>query len=185
MIFLSQLSTSKIPIRSPFVLIFLILVTMASQPPLERSGSLRSVGSFDEDHSSIEAIIGASKQLRSRITELGKVITSLPDLAQAASIQAELEYIKPGLAKLAKCKTTDVKIRAGGEEHRLRDSQAALNTMCEQVAEATNQNWGRDKIPRKLELDPEGCIFKLDKDLELLRRSVTNVSPNERQSMFR
>jgi hypothetical protein len=158
---------------------------MASQPSLERAGSLRSLPSFEENPTSIETTIGTSKDIRSRVAELGKVMVSLPDLAAAASIQAEMECVKPSLSKLAKSKTTDVKIRAGGEEHRLRDAQTALCAMCEQVAETTNENWGRDKIPRKLELDPEGIILKLDKDLELLRKAVMNESPNERQSLFR
>eukprot|EP00613_Pedinella_sp_CCMP2098_P044152 CAMPEP_0171789436 /NCGR_PEP_ID=MMETSP0991-20121206/65105_1 /TAXON_ID=483369 /ORGANISM="non described non described, Strain CCMP2098" /LENGTH=212 /DNA_ID=CAMNT_0012398799 /DNA_START=153 /DNA_END=788 /DNA_ORIENTATION=- len=77
---------------------------------------------------SVEGIITQSKKLRTRVSELGRTQKVSPDLRALASVHADVQGLKACLSKLAKNATqhTDVKIRAGGEEHRLRDAEATL-----------------------------------------------------------
>ncbi len=145
----------------------------------------RSGNAGDESVTTVESIITQSKQIRNRITELGRGLKVAPDLVTAAALHVELESLKPKLLKLAKSMITDVKIRAGGEEHRLRDAQAALFGLAEDAARAVSSvAAGEEHLSRHGSLDASDSMAVLDDQLALLRRHVFDESANERKGLF-
>ncbi len=136
-----------------------------------------------DDLSSVESIITASKKLRTQISELGKA--SSPELVRAGQIQVEIEALKPRLSKLAKSSVTDVKIRAGGEEHRLRDAQTALIALARDAATGVARSLEHEAATaRSRGGEAWDTLSLLDDQLASLRRSIFDEAANERQSLF-
>ena len=128
-------------------------------PLLASLSSSSLLGSDNDDASSptalatsVESIITQSKKLRTKVSELGRTVKTNPDLRALTSVQVDVHALKVPLSKLAKNANqhTDVKIRAGGEEHRLRDAEVKNIDGEDQLT------WKRD---RERALDKEGEIL--------------------------
>jgi hypothetical protein len=138
----------------------------------------------DGSAASVESIITQSKSLRSRVSALGRTMDSDPDLCSASAVQVDLESLKPRLGKLARSAVTDVKIRAQGEEHRLRDSQDALLSLARDAASGVVAACSTQPPSRRPSLDPAGALASLDGQLAVLRRHAFDESASETKSLF-
>ncbi len=145
--------------------------------------SSRGSNAGEDSVSSVENVIAQSKHLRSRISDLSKGMAASPDLVRAGQIQVEVEALKPRLSRLAKSAVTDVKIRAGGEEHRLKDAQAALLALARDASRgvAGRLERGREEDRR---VEAWDALSLLDDQLAGLRRHIFDEAANERQNLF-
>ena len=129
----------------------------------------------------LKGITAQSSELISRIAGLDQATNGAPDLVAFADLAAACEALKPELSKLARSKVTDVSIRAGGEEHRLRDAQHHLWDLARAGAALVPES---SPASRRLRLDPTGVLSVLDEQLRQLRAAAFDDSASERKSLF-
>ena len=138
------------------------------------------------DTACVEDAIKQSKTIRHRVGALVDAPEDAsPDLSACALLLVEIVALAQKLARLAKSSVTDVKIRAGGEEHRLRDAQD--NLMAYAHAQAAHVSRTADTTPasRRPSLDPApGCMAALDAHLTALRLVAFDDDASERKSLF-
>ena len=138
------------------------------------------------DTASVEDAIKQSKALRHCVGALASASEAQPpNLAACASLLADVVKLEQRLTRLAKSSVTDVKIRAGGEEHRLRDAQDTL--LLHARAQAAQISRAADTTPasRRPSLDPApGCMAALDAHLSALRQAAFDDAASERKSLF-
>ena len=124
-------------------------------------------------------VIARSKELRAQAQAIYEVHgESTLNLVGAAHVYLQLEVLKPPLIALASNKVTDVKIRAGGEEHRVRDAQASLQRVATTSASVFNDA-SKAKLscaPRML--DALRASFRLDQELMGFRGELFSDSGN-------
>ena len=123
-----------------------------------------------------------SKSFRALVDDATKVQGDGFDLFGAARLFRELQLLKPHLALLSKSKVPDIKIRAGGEEHRLKDAQDALQAAAASLAKSLQLRNKKDKDEQKSEIFHSSTInllhstnidvLQLDRQLLRLNQSI-------------
>jgi hypothetical protein len=138
------------------------------------------------DTACVEDAIKQSKTLRLRVGALASASEdNPPDLSACASLLVEIVALAQKLARLAKSSVTDVKIRAGGEEHRLRDAHDNLVAYARSQAAHVSRTADTTPASRRPSLDPApGCMAALDAHLTALRLVAFDDNASERKSLF-
>ena len=122
-----------------------------------------------------------SKRLRVLVDDILKVQDGSFDLFGAACLFRELQLLKPHLALLSKSKVPDIKIRAGGEEHRLKDAQDALQAAAASLAKSLQLRNKKDKDDKKSEFFHSSTIDLLhwtNIDVLQLDRQLLRLNQN-------